>query len=122
LALFIVAPVCFTEKKHIPIKHFIVPLLEKGAMLMTTDPKKNPKTNTEPTPPTGDHDHDVQKGEEILYAQTYGMAWNPADHERYGMSDFDRDEDEEPLDTEQEYRISGKEPLDESESENENAL
>lgn len=78
---------------------------------MSTDPKKNTPPEKQPT--TGDHDHKVENGEEILYAQTYGMAWNPGDHERYGMSDFDRDEDEEPLDTEQEYRISGKEPLEE---------
>ncbi len=88
---------------------------------MSADPKKTPNDKTS-THPTGDHDHEVEKGDEILYAQTYGMAWNPADHERFGMSDFDRDEDEDPLDTEQEYRISGKEPLEEAESEEDNAL
>lgn len=68
---------------------------------------------------TGDHDHEVEPGEELLYAQKYGMAWNPGDHERLGMTDFERDEGREALDTAQDYRVTGKPELEEEEAEEE---
>jgi hypothetical protein len=89
---------------------------------MSTEPDYN-KTEDEdserPELHTGDHDHTVKPGEELIYAQKYGMAWNPADHERLGMSDFERDYGQEPLDTSQEYRVAGKPEMEEEKAENE---
>lgn len=85
---------------------------------MSDTPKKQAST-PEPETRTGDHDHEVAPGEELIYAQKYGMAWNPADHERLGMNDFERDYGQDPLDTAQEYRVTGKPELTEEEAENE---
>src|SRR5688572_23815510 len=84
---------------------------------MAPDPKTNQSQAEEREPPTGDHDHEVAPGEELIYAQKYGMAWNPADHERLGMNDFERDYGQAPLDTAQEYRTSGKPELKEEAAE-----
>ena len=84
---------------------------------MATDPKTN-QTEADREHPTGDHDHEVAPGEELIYAQKYGMAWNPADHERLGMNDFERDYGQDPLDTAQEYRTTGKPELKEEAAEN----
>lgn len=86
---------------------------------MTPSPRTNPPQTEEDKRPTGDHDHEIEPGEELIYAQKYGMAWNPADHERLGMNDFERDYGQEPLDTAQEYRTTGKPELKEEEAENE---
>lgn len=83
------------------------------------DPKQPQNDDAEAERPTGDHEHEVKPGEELLYAQKYGMAWNPADHERLGMNDFERDYGQDPLDTAQEYRTTGKPDLAEDESKNE---
>lgn len=87
---------------------------------MTPNPKPNQSQTEEARErPKVNHDHEVEPGEELIYAQKYGMAWNPADHERLGMNDFERDYGQDPLDTAQEYRTSGKSELKEKEAENE---
>ncbi len=57
--------------------------------------------------PVREHSEDEEE-DELVYAQKYGMAWNPADHERFGMTDFERNYEDESTYTGQPYRTEGK--------------
>lgn len=85
---------------------------------MATDKKKNETdTNEEEAleasrPIEGDkwepvREHTEQEQDELIYAEKFGMAWNPADHESFGGADFEREYEDESTYTGQPFRTEG---------------